>query len=587
MGRLFGTDGVRGVAGEDLTGQLAMDLAAAAAGLLYDARAAAARANGARLVAVVGRDPRASGEFLEAAVVAGLAGAGVDVLRLGVIPTPGVAYLTAALGADLGVMLSASHNPAADNGIKLFARGGFKLPDAAEDEIEARLAEPAKFRPGPPAQGFGRIRDARGERERYLAHLLASQGAAGRRAQQAEAGLTHQAGEGAAQQAGEGAAQQAGDGFAEQARRGFAQRAGEGSAQRSGDGFAEQAGGGAAQQAEDGSARRPGNGAARRMGEGSREAGEGTARQTGTGAARQAGDGTAWAAAPGAGPLAGLRVVVDCAHGAASELAPLLLRRAGADVIAIGAEPDGENINEGCGSTHLETLCAAVVEYGADAGIAHDGDADRCLAVDAAGQVIDGDQILAVLALGLKAQNRLAGNTVVSTVMSNLGFRLAMADAGITVVETAVGDRYVLEAMRAGSYVLGGEQSGHIIMLDHATTGDGLLTALHLLAATASGGVPLAALARVMTRYPQVLVNVTGVDKARAAKSPELAVAVAAAKAELGASGRVLVRPSGTEPTVRVMVEAKDHADAKRVADSLAATVRSVSLQPTPPPGYC
>jgi phosphomannomutase len=658
MGRLFGTDGVRGVAGEDLTGQLAMDLAAAAAGLLHDAHAAAARANGARLVAVVGRDPRASGEFLEAAVVAGLAGAGVDVLRLGVIPTPGVAYLTAALGADLGVMLSASHNPAADNGIKLFARGGFKLPDAAEDEIEARLAEPARFRPGPPAQGFGRVRDARGERERYLAHLLASPGAGARPAQPTGGGLTHQAGErfaqrsaeGFAQQAAEGFAQQAAEGFAQQAAEGFAQRSGEGFAQRSGEGFAEQGGGGAAQrsgegfaqqaaegfaqrsgegfaqrsgegfaeqggggaaqrsgegfaqqaaegfaqrsgegfaeqggggaaqQADDGPTRRPGNGAARRTGDGSQEAGEGTARQAGTGVARQAGEGTTWGAAPpSAGPLAGLRVVVDCAHGAASELAPLLLRRAGADVIAIGAEPDGENINEGCGSTHLETLCAAVVKYGADAGIAHDGDADRCLAVDAAGQVIDGDQILAVLALGLKAQNRLAGDTVVATVMSNLGFRLAMADAGITVVETAVGDRYVLEAMRAGSYVLGGEQSGHIIMLDHATTGDGLLTALHLLAATASGGVPLAGLARVMTRYPQVLVNVTGVDKARAAKSPELAVAVAAAKAELGASGRVLVRPSGTEPTVRVMVEAKDHADAKRVADSLAATVRSVS----------
>jgi phosphomannomutase len=578
MGRLFGTDGVRGVAGEDLTGQLAMDLAAAAAGLLHDAHAAAARANGARLVAVVGRDPRASGEFLEAAVVAGLAGAGVDVLRLGVIPTPGVAYLTAALGADLGVMLSASHNPAADNGIKLFARGGFKLPDAAEDEIEARLAEPARFRPGPPAQGFGRVRDARGERERYLAHLLASPGAGARPAQPTGGGLTHQAGERFAQRSAEGFAQQAAEGFAQQAAEGFAQRSGEGFAQRSGEGFAEQGGGGAAQQADDGPTRRPGNGAARRIGDGSQEAGEGTARQAGTGVARQAGEGTTWGAAPpSAGPLAGLRVVVDCAHGAASELAPLLLRRAGADVIAIGAEPDGENINEGCGSTHLETLCAAVVKYGADAGIAHDGDADRCLAVDAAGQVIDGDQILAVLALGLKAQNRLAGDTVVATVMSNLGFRLAMADAGITVVETAVGDRYVLEAMRAGSYVLGGEQSGHIIMLDHATTGDGLLTALHLLAATASGGVPLAGLARVMTRYPQVLVNVTGVDKARAAKSPELAVAVAAAKAELGASGRVLVRPSGTEPTVRVMVEAKDHADAKRVADSLAATVRSVS----------
>jgi phosphoglucosamine mutase len=460
MGRLFGTDGVRGVAGEDLTGQLAMDLAAAAAGLLQDTYSGTGpRVNGARPVAVVGRDPRASGEFLEAAVLAGLAGAGVDVLRLGVIPTPGVAHLTAELGADLGVMLSASHNPAADNGIKLFARGGFKLPDAAEDEIETRMGKPGLFRPGPPVGGFGRVRDARGERERYLTHLLES----------------------------------------------------------------------------------------------GKATGEGTT------------------------PLTGLRVVVDCAHGAASELAPVLLRRAGADVIAIGAEPDGENINAGCGSTHLETLSAAVVEHRADAGIAHDGDADRCLAVDAAGQVIDGDQILAVLALGLKARNRLAGDTVVATVMSNLGFRLAMADAGITVVETAVGDRYVLEAMRAGSFVLGGEQSGHIIMLDHATTGDGILTALHLLAAAAGEGVTLARLAQVMTRYPQVLVNVSGVDKARATESPELAAAVAAARAELGTSGRVLVRPSGTEPAVRVMVEAKDSHHANRLAESLAATVRSVS----------
>jgi phosphoglucosamine mutase len=459
MGRLFGTDGVRGVAGEDLTAQLAMDLAAAAAELLQEARAGTGpQANGIRPVAVVGRDPRASGEFLEAAVVAGLAGAGVDVLRLGVIPTPGVAYLTGALGADLGVMLSASHNPAADNGIKLFARGGFKLPDAAEDEIEARLASPGRARPGPPASGFGRVRDARGDRERYLTHLLAAQPAA----------------------------------------------------------------------------------------------------------------------AGGAAPLAGLRVVVDCAHGAASELAPALLRRAGAEVIAIGAEPDGENINAGCGSTHLEHLSAAVVERGADAGIAHDGDADRCLAVDAAGGIVDGDQILAVLALGLKARDRLAGDTVVTTVMSNLGFRLAMTAAGITVVETAVGDRYVLEAMRAGRFVLGGEQSGHIIMLDHATTGDGLLTALHLLAAAAPEGMTLAGLARVMTRYPQVLVNVGGVDKARAAESPEVAAAVAAATAELGNSGRVLVRPSGTEPAVRIMVEAKDAYHAKRLADSLAATVRTV-----------
>ena len=340
MGRLFGTDGVRGVAGEDLTSQLAMDLATAAAGMLYDMRAATTvRSNGARLVAVVGRDPRVSGEFLEAAVVAGLAGAGVDVLRLGVIPTPGVAYLTAALGADLGVMLSASHNPAPDNGIKLFARGGFKLPDAAEDEIEARMAASPGM--GLPAGGFGRVRDATGEHERYLAHLLGS---------------------------------------------------------------------------------RPGTGE--------------------LGAAREA---------PGTGPLAGLRVVVDCAHGAASALAPELLRRAGAEVMAIGAEPDGENINADCGSMHLEALSAAVTKHGADAGIAHDGDADRCLAVDAAGEIIDGDQILAILTLELKARGQLAGDTVVATVMSNLGFRKAMTQAGITVVETAVGDRYVLEAMRAGA----------------------------------------------------------------------------------------------------------------------------------------
>jgi phosphoglucosamine mutase len=506
MGRLFGTDGVRGVAGEDLTGQLAMDLAAAAAGLLQEARADGTQSNGPRLVAVVGRDPRASGEFLEAAVVAGLAGAGVDVLRLGVIPTPGVAHLTAELGADLGVMLSASHNPAADNGIKLFARGGFKLPDAAEDEIEARLAEPGRFRAGPPGDGFGRIYDASGERERYLAHLLASQ--PGAHPQEAlEAQGTGAAGE-ARKASGTGAAGGPGAAGATAAARPAAQAA--------------RAGGAAA-------------------------------------------------------PLAGMRVVVDCAHGAASELAPVLLRRAGADVIAIGAEPDGENINAGCGSTHLETLSAAVVKHGADAGIAHDGDADRCLAVDAEGQVVDGDQILAVLALGLKARHRLAGDTVVTTVMSNLGFRLAMVEAGITVVETAVGDRYVLEAMRAGNFVLGGEQSGHIIMLDHATTGDGLLTALHLLAAAASEGVTLAGLASVMTRYPQVLVNVRGVDKARAAGSPELAAAVAAAQAELGSTGRVLVRPSGTEPTVRIMVEAKDPHHAKRLADSLATTVRAVS----------
>jgi len=489
MARLFGTDGVRGVAGDDLTGRLAMDLAVAAAEVLHETGVFdRAQAEGRRPVAVVGRDPRASGEFLESAVVAGLAGVGVDVLRLGVIPTPAVAFLTADKSADLGVMLSASHNPAKDNGIKLFARGGFKLPDAAEDEIEARLGQPGRAVTGPPGGGFGRVSDDGDSRERYLAHLLASLSAPGL------------------------------PGAAEPARHGEAAPSSE----------------------------------------------------------------PAWpgAAAPPsepARPLAGLRIVVDCAHGAASEVAPSLLRRAGADVIAIGAEPDGENINDGCGSTHLEVLRAAVVEQQADAGIAHDGDADRCLAVDAGGQVVDGDQIMAVLALGLKASGQLAHNTVVATVMSNLGFRLAMKDAGIAVVETAVGDRYVLEAMRAGSYVLGGEQSGHIIMLDHATTGDGLLTALHLLAAVARERVSLADLAKVMTRYPQVLVNVAGVDKTRVAASPEVAAQVAAATAELGRSGRILVRPSGTEPAVRVMVEAVDPERARHLADRLASVIRSAS----------
>ncbi|MGE5136205.1 MAG: phosphoglucosamine mutase [Gemmatimonadota bacterium] len=456
MARLFGTDGVRGVAGDDLTARLAMELAAAAAGVLGDTgEFDVARAAGKRPLALVGRDSRASGEFLEAAVVAGLAGAGVDVLRLGVIPTPAVAFLTADLGAEFGIVLSASHNPAPDNGIKFFGRGGFKLPDAVEDEIESRLAGPAKA--GPPASGFGRVHEDGAERERYLAHLITSIGGA------------------------------------------------------------ELAG---------------------RL------------------------------------PLAGLRVVVDCAHGAATDVAPAALRRAGADVIAVGVDPDGLNINEGCGSTHLEALSAAVVEHGADAGIAHDGDADRCLAVDAAGQVVDGDQILAVLARELAEEGRLAGNTVVATVMSNLGFRLAMQNAGIEMVETAVGDRYLIEAMRAGKYVLGGEQSGHIIMFDHATTGDGVLTGLQLLAVMARRAEPLADLAAIMTKYPQVLVNVRGVDKARVAGSPEVAAAINSAAAELGTSGRVLVRPSGTEPAVRVMVEAIAEDEARRVAERVAAAVR-------------
>jgi phosphoglucosamine mutase len=491
VGRLFGTDGVRGVAGRDLTARLAMDLAIAAAAVLDGMGAfAQARAVRRRPIAVVGRDPRASGEFLEAAVVAGLASAGVDVLTLGVVPTPAVAYLTADLDAEIGVMLSASHNPAPDNGIKLFTLGGLKLPDAVEDQIELRLRAASGPQAGLagdvaglagdaaglaggsaglaedsqlPADGFGRVRDASGEVERYLAHLLATL---------------------------------------------------------------------------------PGSGAG---------------------------------LPAGPLPLAGLRVVVDCAHGAASELAPRLLRRAGADVLAIGAEPDGLNINDGCGSTSLDVLAAAVTQHRADAGIAHDGDADRCLAVDADGQLIDGDQILAVLALALRDAGQLAGDTVVTTVMANLGFRTAMRAAGIDVVETPVGDRYVLEAMREGKFTLGGEQSGHVILLDHATTGDGLLTALQLLSVMARRGLPLRELAQAMTKYPQVLINVPGVDKALAASSGELAAAVIAAEAELGTSGRVLVRPSGTEHAVRVMVEALDAGQAHRVAERLADTVRDLT----------
>lgn len=447
-GRLFGTDGVRGVAGRDLTAELAMDLSVAAAHVLGDAGAFdGSTGRRGRPVAVVGRDPRASGEFLEAAVVAGLASSGVDVLRLGVLPTPAVAYLTSALGADLGVMLSASHNPAPDNGIKFLARGGFKLPDEVENDIERRLGEKWDR---PVGAAVGRVREAYGEADRYISHLLDTISVS----------------------------------------------------------------------------------------------------------------------------LEGLKVVVDCANGAAYMVAPEALLRAGVTVEAIGARPDGLNINDGYGSTHMERLREAVVARGADLGVAYDGDADRCLAVTHTGEIVDGDQIMAILATSMKAEGRLAHDTVVTTVMSNLGFKIAMREAGVKVVETAVGDRYVLSAMQAGGYNLGGEQSGHVLMLDHATTGDGLLTSLHLLAVLVKQGGTLADLASVMTRLPQVLINVTDVDKAKAATSEELAEAIARAEAELGEAGRVLIRPSGTEPMIRVMVEAASQEQAQHVAARLAETVR-------------
>ncbi|MEV4433546.1 phosphoglucosamine mutase [Streptomyces sp. NPDC049555] len=449
MGRLFGTDGVRGVANADLTAELALGLSVAAAHVLAEA----GTFEGHRPVAVVGRDPRASGEFLEAAVVAGLASAGVDVLRVGVLPTPAVAYLTGALGADLGVMLSASHNAMPDNGIKFFARGGHKLADELEDRIEQTYRAHASGEPWdrPTGAGVGRVRDYDQGFDNYVAHLIGV--------------LPNR--------------------------------------------------------------------------------------------------------------LDGLKVVIDGAHGAAARVSPEAFARAGAEVVTIGTEPDGLNINHECGSTHLAKLCAAVVEHGADLGVAHDGDADRCLAVDAQGNEIDGDQILAVLALAMREADTLRKNTVVATVMSNLGFKLAMEREGVQLVQTAVGDRYVLEEMKANGFALGGEQSGHVIVLDHATTGDGTLTGLMLAARVAATGRPLAELAGVMERLPQVLINVRGVDKSRVGTSEELAAAVNAAERELGGTGRVLLRSSGTEPLVRVMVEAADHEQATKVAEQLAEVVRT------------
>ena len=440
--RIFGTDGVRGLANGEITAELAVDLGAAAARVLVDH----GEYTGQRPVAVVGRDTRISGQFLEHAVVAGLASAGVDVIRLRVLPTPGVAYLTDALGADVGVVISASHNPMPDNGIKFLARGGVKLDDALEREIEGLLGQPWDR---PVAGDVGRVTPYARSIEEYADHLVRTVEL----------------------------------------------------------------------------------------------------------------------------PLSGLKVVLDCANGAASVVGPHTLRAAGADVYSINDDPDGLNINERCGSTHLEAVREAVLARGADVGFAWDGDADRCLAVDHAGNVVDGDQLMAMLALDLHERGRLAHDTVVVTVMSNLGFIHAMQHAGITVHQTAVGDRYVLEAMRDGGFTLGGEQSGHIIMSDHATTGDGILTALQTLQRMVRTGSSLRDLASVMTRLPQVLVNVPGVDKDRT-DDPTLTDAVTAEQDRLGDEGRILLRPSGTEPLVRVMVEAPTSEEATAVAERLAGVVR-------------
>ena len=442
MARLFGTDGVRGLANAELTPELAMSVAASAARVFTE------HDRTHRQVAVVGRDPRASGEMLEAAVIAGLTSAGCDVRRVGVLPTPAIAYLVDALGADLGVVLSASHNPMPDNGIKLFAKGGHKLPDAVEDEIEARIGESFDR---PTGAAIGRVTDV-DALDSYVEHLIDASGVS----------------------------------------------------------------------------------------------------------------------------LAGLRIVVDCANGASSQAAPAAYRRAGAEVIAIHNTPDGRNINDNCGSTHLESLREAVVANGVDLGIAHDGDADRCLAVDATGAVVDGDQIMAVLALGMKEHGALTDDTLVTTVMSNLGLHLAMREHGVTMRTTAVGDRYVVEELRAGGFSLGGEQSGHVLLPASSTTGDGLLTALRLMGRVAETGLPLAKLAGVMQKLPQVLLNVRVADKAAVASAGAVSDAVAELTEELGESGRVLLRPSGTEQLVRVMVEAPTHDLASAAAERLADVVASV-----------
>jgi phosphoglucosamine mutase len=447
MGRLFGTDGVRGLANDDLTPELALAVAVAAARVLAESDSTH------QPLAVVGRDPRASGEMLEAAVVAGLTSAGANVLRVGVLPTPAVAYLVGETKADLGVMLSASHNPMPDNGIKLFAAGGQKLPDEIEERIEKAVADGHGLLGRPTGENIGRVHDLLDGAEHYIKHLVAS--------------VPH--------------------------------------------------------------------------------------------------------------PLAGIKVVVDCANGAASEVAPVAYEEAGAEVIAIHADPDGLNINANCGSTHLDAVRDVVLAEGADLGIAHDGDADRCLAVTAAGDVVDGDQIMAILALAMYEAGTLTDNTLVATVMSNLGLRLAMKQAGIRLIEAKVGDRYVLEELQAGKLALGGEQSGHIVMPAFATTGDGVLTGLHLMAQLASTGKSLADLAAVLHKLPQVLINVRVADRAAGASAPTVQAAVALAEDELGETGRVLLRPSGTEPLVRVMVEAATEDQARLVAERIADEVRAAS----------
>ncbi|MGA1433099.1 MAG: phosphoglucosamine mutase [Candidatus Nanopelagicaceae bacterium] len=435
---LFGTDGVRGVAGVDLTADLAFNLSTAAASVLADLGEFA----GHRPTAIVGQDSRASGQYLEEAICRGLSSAGIEVYRVGILPTPAISFLVKDRGADLGVMISASHNPASDNGIKFFDRTGSKLADQIEAKIESVLGKTVES-----ANGAGKVIEDLDAKESYIQNLLKSLD----------------------------------------------------------------------------------------------------------------------------GSLSGLKVVVDCANGAASFVAPELLKRAGAEVIAISASPNGLNINDNCGSTHLENLIAAVKEERADIGIAHDGDADRVLAIDDKGSVIDGDFILGILAQDMQLPTK----TVVGTVMTNLGLIKALEEKGIKFIATAVGDRYVLEEMLAGGHTLGGEQSGHIIMSQYANTGDGLLTALQLISKLKKSGKSASELASFMKRYPQVLINVSGVAKEKLASNQVIAKAVNDVQQRLEDKGRVLLRASGTEALIRVMIEAQELSLAQELASELATLVKS------------
>jgi phosphoglucosamine mutase len=441
MGKLFGTDGVRGVANTELTPELAFRLGRAGASLFTE--------QDKQPTLVIGRDTRISGEMLEAALIAGICSAGGNVITVGVVPTPAVAYLTRTLEADAGIVISASHNPAADNGIKFFCGDGYKLPDAIEERLERLVLSVNDEIPRPTGSGVGTVMRKPEALDMYIDYVTTT---------------TQQ-------------------------------------------------------------------------------------------------------------DFRKLKIVIDCAHGAAYEVAPRAFRRLGANVIVLNAKPNGTNINVECGSTHPEALRRAVVEHGAHVGIAHDGDADRLIAVDEKGNIVDGDFILAICGMHMMKKGILKDDTLVATVMSNLGLHLAFKNAGGKIITTQVGDRYVLEAMREHKLSLGGEQSGHIIFLDHNTTGDGIITAIQLVSAVKETGKSLSELAGVMTRLPQVLVNVRVKDKTGWDQNPAIKAVITDVETQLGDNGRVLVRPSGTEPLIRVMAEGPDEKELKSLVEKIIDVV--------------